>query len=152
MINFEEFKRELLYQEPTIEFMTAVDDMIRCDGLLNLVEKDLNSIRNSGNSMVYGTGAGTGANGLNNAVSDALPKDMVAKSAFTKASSILIYMEAGESYSLQNMGEAFDIICRDCPADIDIVFGLSCDKSSTTNECQVVIITNGWLSPKEDIK
>jgi cell division protein FtsZ len=147
MVNFKEYKKDFLYHEPTVEFMNAVTEMLRFDGIINLNEQDLNKVRKSGNALACGFGRSKGSDGLNNAVTEAISKDMMIKSTFTNANSILIHMKAGKSYSLHDMGEAFDLIFKNCPPGIDVTFGLSINRSAI-NECEILLITNGWLYPK----
>jgi cell division protein FtsZ len=148
MINLEEFKKEILYQEPTNDFINAVIDMITFDGIINLDYQDLNKTRNSGNSLTFGIGKGRGIEGVKNAASDAIPKDAVLKYVFRKASSMIIQVKASNSYSLVDISGAVELIFQGCLPDLDVIFGLFCD-SSAIDECEILVIANGWLNPKE---
>ena len=146
MINLEELKSEILYQEPTVDFINAVKEVITLDGIINLDYQDLNRVRDAGNSLVFGIGKGRGVDGLKIAMSAAITKDVVAKYVFNKASSIIIQIKAGDNYSLIDIQNAIDSYL-DISPDRDVIFGL-CD-SSTVDECEILVIANGWLNPEE---
>jgi cell division protein FtsZ len=120
----------------------SISQLITQTGLINLDFADIKSIMSNAGTALMGIGTGTGEHRAEMAVKNAINSPLL-EFSIKGATGVILNIVGSKDLSMNEVGEAAQIIQREVSPDCNIAFGASIDPE-LSDEIQVTVIATGF--------
>jgi cell division protein FtsZ len=120
----------------------SISQLITQTGMINLDFADIKSIMSNAGTALMGIGSASGENRAETAIKNAINSPLL-EFSIKGATGIILNVVGGKDLSIQEIGEAANIIQQEVSPDCNIAFGASIDPE-LSDEIQITIIATGF--------
>jgi cell division protein FtsZ len=120
----------------------SISQLITQTGLINLDFADIKSIMSNAGTALMGIGTASGENRAEQAIKNAINSPLL-EFSIKGATGVILNIVGGKDLSIQEVGEAANIIQQEVSPDCNIAFGASIDPE-LDDEIQITIIATGF--------
>jgi cell division protein FtsZ len=120
----------------------SISQLITQTGMINLDFADIKSIMSNAGTALMGIGTGTGDHRAEQAIKNAINSPLL-EFSIKGATGVIFNIVGGKDLSIQEVGEAANIIQEEVSPDCNIAFGASIDPE-LDDEIQITIIATGF--------
>jgi cell division protein FtsZ len=120
----------------------SISQLITQTGMINLDFADIKQIMSNAGTALMGIGVGSGENRAEQAIKNAINSPLL-EFSIKGATGVILNIVGGKDLSINEVGEAADIIQQEVSPDCNIAFGASIDPE-LDDEIQITIIATGF--------
>lgn len=130
-----------LADEMLVNGVKSVTELITTTGIINVDFADLRSVMQDAGTAMMGVGIGSGENRMLLAVEEAM-KDPLSDKPVKGARGVLLNFRGGPDMTIQEIGEAAEVVSTTVDREANIIFGAYID-AANQEEVQVTLIATG---------
>ena len=129
---------DVLYQA-----VKGISDLILCEGLVNVDFADVKSVMSGMGMAMMGTGEASGDNRATEAAEKAISSPLLEDISIQGARGVLINVTASPDVTLQEVGEAAELIHDQAHEDANIIWGMVIDPN-LEDKVRVTVVATGF--------